>query len=286
MPERTGFALLHWIDPQEDRPLFYSHPITMPPDVNGFVALCKAARARALGPVALAGIQGNRPLPVQLAAKEAAVRQTEQFRSDYEQWGVSFASVPLADLITPQWWVDLEYVNDLVAAVPAAGDDNALFDFCFATGRLGPPMLVGMNGVVIKSGRRDLGTISPLRIEAVAPDKVTFGFDALPRANWVWLNVIKGGEMVILNGVHHLLALMRAGRNRAYCLLRQGLVEQVLDFQTPGIFKPQHLTARRPPLLRDYLDAKVADSVRVRAVDQFMRFVVQSPPEIGFVPQG
>ena len=51
----------------------------------------------------------------------------------------------------------------------------------------------------------------------------------------------------VLNGVHHLLALMRAGRDRAYCLLRHGLPEHVLNSQDPGLFKLEHLTDGRPP---------------------------------------
>lgn len=284
MPKRLGLGLLHWINPPEVRPLFYAASVTTPASVDRFAALCREAQAKAVGPVALAGTGGIQPLPAGLAHKEVSVRQTEQFRSVYEPLGASFASVLLADLITPQWWVDSSYVDELVGAIPSPGDDAALFDFCIATGRIEPPMLLGTNGAVIVSGRRGLGAISPLRIESATRDKVTFGFDALPRPNWLYLNVIQQtGQVVILNGVHHFLALMRARRDRAYCLLRRGLVEQVLDFQDPGFFKPQHLSSVRPPLLRDYLDAGVADDVAVRAVDQFMRFAVQT--EIGFVPQ-
>jgi hypothetical protein len=41
----------------------------------------------------------------------------------------------------------------------------------------------------------------------------------------------------------------------------------------------------RPPLVQDYYDDQIGDEVRLRAVEQFMRFGVQNPPEIGFVPQ-
>ncbi len=287
MPERVGPALLRWINPPEVRPLFYAASVTTPGNVNEFVVLSQAAQAKFAGPVALAGIGGIQELPAQLANREATVRQTEQFRSAYEPLGAAFASVALADLIAPQWWVDSAYVDELVSMVPAVGNDNALFDFCFATGRLEPPMMLGMNGAVIVSGRRALGTISPLRVEAATPDQVTFAFDALPRPNWLWLNVIpQTNQILILNGTHHLLALMRAGRDRAFCLIRNGIIEQVLNPQDPGLFRPQQLTAARPPLLRDYLDPNITDNVGVRAVNQFMRFGVQNPPEIGFVPQG
>ncbi len=174
MPERLGRALLRWIDPQVIRPLFYAGLVTTPADVNGFVALWQAAGAKVVGPRVLAGTRGVQPLPGQLVNEEAAVRQTEQFRSVYEPLGASFASAPLVDLVTPQWWVDSGYVDDLVSSVPAPGNDVALFNFCFATGRLEAPMLLGINSAIIRSGRKDLGTISPLRVEAATPDKVTF----------------------------------------------------------------------------------------------------------------
>jgi hypothetical protein len=115
----------------------------------------------------------------------------------------------------------------------------------------------------------------------------TFEFDARPRPNYLWLNVIPATQQIaVLNGVHHLTALLNAGRDRAYCLIRQGPLEQVFDFgpNNPGIFKAEQFTADRPPLVRDYLDNAVADTAGVRASDQFMRFAVAGP-EIGTVPQ-
>ena len=93
-------------------------------------------------------------------------------------------------------------------------------------------------------------------------------------------------SVLVLNGVHHVAALQRAGRPRALALIRQGPLQAVLNFQEPWLFKPERLLGcPRPPLIRDYFDDRLADQVCVRAVDQFMRFAVQNPPEIGYVPQ-
>jgi hypothetical protein len=285
MPERIGAALLHWVNPVDVRPLYYAASVTTPVDVDAFAAMAQTARAKAVPVVPLGGIAGVQPLPAALAPREQAIRASEQFRTAYEPLGASFASVPIRDLIAPQWWADTAYVAEFQTVVPAQGDEGALFDFCFAQGKLEPPMMVGTNGAVIVSGRKSLGALSPLRLKSADQSKATFEFDATPRPNYLWLNAIPATQqIVVLNGVHHLLALLGAGRQRAYCLIRQGLLEQIFNFADPGIFKPEHLTANRPPLLRDYLDQNLVDVTGVRAADQFMRFAVAGP-DIGIVPQ-
>ncbi len=283
--ERSGRALLHWVNAPEVRPLFYASSVTSPPDGDSFWGMWEARRDGA-------GIQPEHlavtvdPLPPELGEAEADIRATEQFRTAYEPLGAQFASFTIENLVTPQWWVDMDHVAELVHEVPAEGDLEGLFKFCFAPGSIGQPLTLGMNGAVITSKRRGLGVISPLRIASIAPDKITFQFDALPRPNWLWLSVVpENGSVLILNGVHHIAALQRAGRSSAFGLIRQGPLQAIMNFQEPGIFKPDRLICPRPPLVRDFFDHEIADEVRLRAVEQFMRFGVQNPPEIGFVPQ-
>jgi len=283
--ERSGRALLHWVNAPEVRPLFYASSVTAPPDIDSFWALWQSRRDGA-------GIQPEgldvrvEALPPELAKAETRIRTTEQFRTAYEPFSAQFVSITVENLVTPQWWVDADHVAELATDVPAEDDLEGVFNFCFAPGSVGLPLNLGMNGAVITSRRRGLGMISPLRIASVAPDKITFEFDALPRPNWLWLSVIpENGSVLILNGVHHIAALQRAGHKRAFGLIRQGPLQSIMNFQEPGIFKPDRLVCPRPPLVRDFFDHEIADTVRLRAVEQFMRFGVQNPPEIGFVPQ-
>ncbi len=283
--ERSGRALLHWVNPPEVRPLFYASPVTAPADVDSFCEIWERRRAGSgIGPGAL-GVAVE-PLARELADAEAGIRGTEQFRTVYEPLGAQFASVSIENLVTPQWWVDAEHVEELVSDVPGEDDLDGVFDFCFSPGSIGLPLILGMNGAVVTSRKRGLGMISPLRVAAVTPHKITFEFDALPRPNWLWLSIVPDdGSVLILNGVHHVAALQRAGHRRAFALVREGPLQGVLNFQEPGLFKPERLICPRPPLVRDFHDPGIADDVRVRTVEQFMRFGVQNPPEIGFVPQ-
>ena len=286
MPERTGSALLHWLNGPEVRPLHYALSITTPHDLEAFVALHQAAQGKAVGAVALAGQVALQPLPPALAQKETQTRQTEQFRTAYAPFGAVFRSVQIADLIAPQVWADTAYADELAAQASAHGDEEALFDYCFAYGRLEPPMMIGMNAAVIVSGRRSLGTLSALRLQSAGSEKATFEFDALPRPNWLLVYAVaQTGQLVVGNGVHHVLGLIRAGRDHAYCLVMQRPLDQMFNYQDVGIFKSDRLTEARPPLVRDYLDLAIADVVGVRAVDQFMRFGVSQPPDIGQIPQ-
>lgn len=291
LPERRGRALLGWIDEPDVRPAFHATTVTSPTNVEDFVAAWRARRAgKPATSLALSGPQYSKGLPTPLAERASTLRATEQFRTVYQPFGAEFASVKLADLISPQWWVDTAYVDGLAADAPDEGDLGAQFDFSFAMGRLARPMLMGTNGAAFVSARRDLGALTPLRVTNHSPGKVAFEFDVIPRPNWIWLAAVNGmTRLVIINGTHHLLALLKAGRKEALCLIRtaQSLQEfpaMGVNYQDPSLFKPSEVMSPRPPLLRDYLDDGIVTPVSVRAVDQYMRLAVQH--EIGVVPRG
>ncbi len=95
-------------------------------------------------------------------------------------------------------------------------------------------------------------------------------------------------RLFILNGVHHLLALMKAGRQHAYCLLRpaNSLSELLANGWSPqnlDMFKPNELTGPRPPLLRDYLDEEQAADVGIHLRQSYLRLAIQSDP--GLIPR-
>jgi hypothetical protein len=286
-PERTGKALLGWVQEPVVRPLFYSASVTSPLDVEDFIEVCRTRRG--VRPTGAAPSQpAIGPLPVSLEDQVSALRATEQFRTAYEPFGAIFAMVSLAELVTPQWWVDTEYVEALAAAAPAEDDLHGMFDFSFAMGSLAMPMHLGLNGAAFVSAKGDIGVLGPLRIAHYSPQKVTFEFDVTPRPNWVWLTASQDmNRLLILNGVHHLLALLKAGHSHALCLLRaaQSVGDPTIgfNFQDPGLFKPAELTAERPPLLRDYLDNQYAADVGIHLRQNFLRLALQADP--GVIPR-
>ena len=289
-PQRRGRALLGWVQEPDLRPLFQASSVTSPMNVDDFVAEARVRRQARTGlTVSPPGPVTVSELPAQLAARADSLRATEQFRTHYEPFGAQLAVIPLADLVTPQWWVDAEYVDSLAESAPAKDDLDGMFDFSFSMGRLTRPMNIGLNGAAFASARGDIGGPSPLRVARYSPEKVTFEFDVTPRPNWVW--VVASADMnrlFILNGVHHLLALMKAGHLNAYCLIRKAnslgeLTVHGWSPQNPDMFKPHELTGPRPPLLRDYLDPKHAADVGIHLRQCFLRLVIQADP--GVIPR-
>jgi hypothetical protein len=277
--QRRGRALLRWVNAPDVRNVFFSIAVTEPQDVEAFVAMWEAARTIAPRhglPASASSAITN--LPVAATARAQSLLQTDQFRTQYQPFGVSgIGSVELADLIAPEMWVDEEFVDELVGQLPADGAENALFDFCFPNGRLEPPMPVGTNGASFTSHRRHIGGLTPVRVADYSPDRVTFEFDVIPRPNWLSVGIIESGGVVIRNGVHHALALLKAGRQRGFFLLQSSPAGGLgLDYQNPGIFKPNQFLAARPPLLRDYLDDELAVPVATRTMDQYFKYVIIS----------
>src|SRR6266852_3563221 len=82
------------------------------------------------------------PLPTTLEplAREIASRPT--FKKHYEAVAdYSFALVPIDSLLTPQWFIDLDYVSELAAALGSAPSPEAAMRFAFTEGRISPPVV-------------------------------------------------------------------------------------------------------------------------------------------------
>jgi len=264
------------------RALYHHSPVDTPPDVEAFVGLWRMAQQQKFPPSGLAQVSFP---PSGLADRIARLQETEVFKTQYEPFGGKVVSFDLRELITPQWWVDLDYVQELSASLNMYKGDKGLYDFCFPTSCLERPFVAG-NGVVLSSGRRDLGRVTPLRLEHFSPEKATISFDVFPRPNFVFVARLQETQKIlILNGVHHLLALLSSGSDRAIGVLRDASVAETFNFaQDPSIFKPNRLMSPRPPLLRDYLDHAVVTKVDFRPMNQFMRFGL-SNPELSYVPR-
>lgn len=283
--ERRGRALLSWVNGPDLRNLFYGACVSNPAEFDEFLQLWHGAQTKAATLDAMPdGRQDVREPARSLGHAIAGVRQSETFRVEYEPHGVAFASVPISDLLTPQYWVDMDYVEELVGQVPAEGDDLALFRYCFSTGWLRPPTIIGGRIATFSSRRRDLSQPCALHLDSYSPQEVRFSVAVRPRPNFVWVTSIEeSGRLLITNGVHHLLALLMAGRDRAYCLFRRASISNaLLNLNDPAIFKPNRLIAPRPPLLHDFADGPLYECVSISDHYQFLRVAVNH--EIGVVP--
>jgi hypothetical protein len=277
---RRGKALLQWMNGSDVRSYFYGGQVVAPRDETEFISLWKRARQTAPPPPLHSGGAGLGPLPESVATRGDKLKAGRVFRDSYELFGAdNLVEVRLdGQLITPQVWVDEQYVDELIPSLPADGDDLGLWDFCFPIGQVGSPSLTGNGGAFI-SDRRGIAGLTPVRVVRTEGDRMTLGFDVVSRPNWMSLAVVVcpglGPRVLIRNGVHRLLALLRAGRPRAFAVIQRGGIGDVgLDFNDSAIFKPDRLCAPRAPLLSDYVDPVAGTPVSVFATHQIFRFAI------------
>ncbi len=294
MPDRNGRALLGWVAPGDVERLYRSANISSPGTLDEFRDACNAERqARPAGTPIAVGAAGPAELPATVADLSAALIESSLFKRAYAQNAIGIRSVSLAMLVSPQWWVDDDYVSDLGEAIPEHGDDVAQFEFCFGRGRVELPVAQGPGPnrgylVAFSSPTRNLDAPGELpEVLRVSDHCVEVKVRVETRPNHIMVGPIQGTDrLLILNGVHRLFALLQAGFARAFCVLTQpvNLAQpfQGLDFSNdPQLFKPAELHSAQPPWLRHY--AVHSHPVAIRALVQTLRLAIV--PDIGFVPK-
>jgi len=165
---------------------------------------------------------------------------------------VGFAIVNLGSLMTPQSLADMDYVRDLEGQVPPDGDLAGAVDYAFPVSHIEEPAVIG-NTVVFTS-------VAPNVFANPIPSyrSVAGGYEVVirvePRPNYLYVAHLPmlGGRLLLLNGVHHVLALLKKGRAESPALIRTASTIDELGLQKTTLFN--HLGSFRPALVRDFLD--------------------------------
>jgi hypothetical protein len=270
---RRHAFLLGFITKAEVDGIFASNPVRLPEGVALPAAHQNARTARA----ALDGFQPGMTTPLTPALEPLAneVRERPVYKKEYEAKGdYEFVSVPIASLLAPQFNVDLDYVGELAATLPAEVDDAADFALAFPAGAIAEPIVKG-NTVVFTSHAPDIA-ISPvplLRRTAAGFDVVV---EAKSRPNFVMVARV-GGRVVLHNGVHKVLALRARGRTRSFAVAHdlQQAAQLGLPQATLSMFSdPNYIQAARPPLVADFTGPG-AVPVLMRATMNVYRLITQ-----------
>jgi hypothetical protein len=296
MSDRRCRALLGWVAPIAVDNLYRIGNVTSPDTLQGFRQLCLDARGTKPSGSSLTA-SGSPPSELVGPGLALALEMLDSplYKRVYAPMrAVGIRSVPLISLICPQWWIDDEYVDDLAAGLPEQGNDISLFEYCFRRGAIDSPIIQGPlpnRGYFVSFSSRtrslDAPGVAPT-VATVSEDRIDVTFSVDARPNHILVAPIEGTDrLLILNGVHRLFALLRAGRDRAVCVFLPPVnVSQPvfgIDFaNNPEFFNAGELLSPQPPYLRHFLDSGHSHPVTVRALIQTMR--VALVPDIGFVP--
>ena len=223
------------------------------------------------------------PATPKRAAQIAALAANPWFRESFDNLPFSIERVELDKLIVSQVHVEASYSGDVEAKLRGKGgkcSDRALFDFCLPLDRPSPPVRIQrLSGsrYLFASPSTDFRNHSPrlLRgadiahltstgpVEAMLGVMVGFGSN--------FMSGIRSDNRVLLqNGYHRAFALRRAGFTHGWCALETVTRKDELKLTASDEVAEDpefYFAAKRPPILRDFLDPRLAKPLLVREME-------------------
>jgi len=214
-------------------------------------------------------------LPATASTTIQEVRSRSTFKEYYEvQANFEFVSVDIESLLSPQWYADLDYIDEIVEKIPNAMSTEDMLRFVMSEGKITQPIVTG-NTVHFTSPRRDLFA-SPIPLIRAAKDG---GFEVViktgSRPNYVQVTRI-GGKLFLNNGVHKVCALLKKGYKECVCALRTAdhLQEIGINPMSSRLFS--FLDSPRPALVADFLNESAAAQIHMQPMYQILQVQVQS----------
>jgi hypothetical protein len=138
-------------------------------------------------------------LPAVVADQALAIRARGTFAEFYQAVAdYQIALAPIATLLAPQWYADMDYVDELAQGVPAPDDLSALLEYSFTEGEIAEPVVTN-NQVVFSSHRRDLFCSPIPTVRKLGPGEYEIVARALSRPNYVHVARL-GNRLLLTNG--------------------------------------------------------------------------------------
>src|SRR5712691_4797150 len=82
------------------------------------------------------------PLAQDLAGAEKSIRHRNTYKEYYEAVAdYSFGTAPIASLLAPQWFADLDYVDELAAKLSSGLSPDEQLRFALSEGRIHQPII-------------------------------------------------------------------------------------------------------------------------------------------------
>jgi len=271
-PVRRIAGLLGFLVKGEVDAIFDQNPFRPLDPAADTIALWRQSLAeRANLPVLEASAHQIDTLPDETVPVVEAIKNRRTFRSSYERIAdYHFGMAPVAGLLSPQWLADLDYVDELAARVPQGMSPADMLHFTMPEGTITEPMIRG-NQVLFTSPRPDLNAMPVPDVREVGDGEVEIVVRASSRPNYVQVADLEG-KLVLVNGVHKVLALYSRGYSHVPCVWRRvhDLSETGLNQQT-SLFADQTFKGPRPAMVLDFLNDRVAVLLSMRSTYNVLR---------------
>ena len=200
------------------------------------------------------------------------VRRRKTYQRHYEsQADYHFCTVPIEALIAPQWYADLDYVDQLKARLGPAPSTESAFRFAFVEGHINAPLITA-NQVQFTSPGLDLFVDPTPIVQIVEDGSFTISVVAGSRPNYIQVALLDG-RLVLVNGVHKVCALYALGFKTCFCALRVAtrLEETGLNLQATSLYRDEVFKSTRPALVTDFMDSNIAVPLAMKSMYQVMQ---------------
>lgn len=184
--------------------------------------------------------------------------------------------VEIDRLVVFQEAIDLHHVNQIKASLPPVPGARELIELVSCSGAGAPPQVrctPSDGGYMFSSASNDLRFLDVVTVEPEAIQDFT-PVGAASHAIVVYVgfsdNVVSatrsGDRIILTNGSHRVYALRELGFRYVPCLLTDASDGNLSEFLLPAAVKQErqfYLAAPRPPLFKDYFDARLTRQVPV-----------------------
>ena len=211
-------------------------------------------------------------LPNSLSTPIQAIKGRETYKQYYESVAdYSFMAAPIASLITPQWFADLDFVDEIVSASSKNMNIEQQLLFAMSEGKITEPIVTG-NQVLFTSSRRDLFAHPVPTVRETGEGEFEIVIRAASRPNYIQVAVV-GNRLLLTNGVHKVCALHKMGYTHCVCVIRQvnDLTEAGIDQRQTTLFRDAVFKSGRPALVTDFLNPLTAVPLKMRAMYQVLQ---------------
>ena len=216
------------------------------------------------------------PVPAALAPLEAELRACPWFQESFDNLPFAFARVELDKLVVSQTHVERSFTDLIGERLGSNPSDEALFRFCLPVERSLPPVRIQrLSGdrFLFSSPSTDFRAHRP---RLLRPEELAGLASSGPVAAMVALGVgfgsnflsgVRSDKRVLLqNGYHRAFALRSLGITHAFCILEDVTRKDELKLtceEDVGEDPEFYFASRRPPLLKDFFDPRLARALAV-----------------------
>jgi hypothetical protein len=212
-------------------------------------------------------------LPKELDHTIQRIKRRKTYKKHYEALAdFEFRLAPIESLISPQWQVDLDYINELGQQVKREMTLEEQLLFAMSEGKITEPIVNGRQ-VAFTSPRLDLYADQIPEVRTVEGGEFEIVVRAAGRPNYIQVAQL-GNQWILTNGVHKVCALYMAGFRYVPCLFR--VVNTFDEMYLPqwGWFRSQTIGIARQAGVTDLLCIDTAIELRRRSTYQTLLITI------------